>query len=123
MINRSMWVFVYETAVVFAAAQTKQKHHEARAKFWKDEFRKADNEWRQSEEAFKSTQGFDSTYSNQPLQTRVQECRNNARSHDQKAKEYEKWTRVLAQATMTHLDLNIDDITYFGIVTDGVGDE
>ena len=118
MNQRSEWAFSYETPIVFAAAQTKEKHHTERAAFWKDEFRKADSEWRQSEEAFKSTQeNFGSSYSNRPLQDRVQQCRNNANTHSALAKQYHEWCLVLAKASQAHLDLHMDDVLFFGLVT------
>lgn len=115
--KRNTWEFKYETPIVFAAAQNKENQHAERYKFYLAEFRAADNDWRQSEEAFKSTQGFDSTYSNQPLQNRVNELRGKVRHHDSLQKEFATWQRILAKSTETHLSLNHDDILYFGLIS------
>jgi hypothetical protein len=114
--KRDTWEFPFAAGEVFAGAQVKERHHAERYEKYLADFKAADNDWRQGEESFKSTVGFDASYSNQPLQNRVQELRLKVHYHDTQRKDYAMWQRVIAKSAEGTLSLNRDDVIYFGLV-------
>ncbi|MEE8503970.1 MAG: hypothetical protein V3T26_05925 [candidate division NC10 bacterium] len=122
--ERSQWKFRFAAALVAEAAQNRADHHRDRRKWWEDELEKTDKQLRETGVEFRShevTGGQRLDLAVDPtLKNRYEEGRFKVQAHTEKWEEFERWTFALETAAedVVVLELDIDDIAFFGIERD-----
>jgi len=127
MANRLMWKFSYPADKLLEAATTKKAWHEERLKWWgtkRDEMKdkiKAEGIEIDESVAFgtdnylsnKSTHRGASVSIRNDLVVDLTECVNKVSEHQNKIKDYDAWTQVLASQGQGSFDLYQDDWLFF----------
>lgn len=116
---RNKWIIPLTPGEVAAAAGKKAEHHRSRWQFWQAEIDKADRDLREKgvemrEMPVTGGQRIQPMFDPQRV-ARVEECRGKINEHEKKALEYEAYVRFLELQGTGLVELDVDDITYFGL--------
>lgn len=119
MPNRDHWDFMYVSSDVAAAASVKREHHVNRIAFWE---REQDDVVEQLRSAgvevieHQVTGGARHDVQFDPALTkRLSECRAKLHEHRQRVLTYEAFAKGLAANPNVMLELDVDDIRFFGL--------
>lgn len=119
MSQRSQWRFAYQTEGLATAAKGRVEHHRERERWWRDELSKAEGDLRETGVEFREMPEtghvrLDAVLDPQK-QRRVNESRTKVREHGKLAEEYEMYLRAFKLNPGAVLELNADDIQFFGL--------
>ena len=116
---RREWKFQYPCSQLQEAAQKKRKYHAERLKWWEIEQKKVMKEVRakgldvreqQVTGGKRSEIVIDPTY-----QRRLDECCSKTEEHRELTNKYQTWERVFELNPTVSVDLDADDIQFFGL--------
>jgi hypothetical protein len=119
MTNRSGWTFTYQAPHLQEASKERKEYHERRIKFWTSEKKKAEKEVRDHGIDFRDypvTGGSRLEAVIDPgLAKRYTESERKLKKHKVLVEEYDRFERAFAGHSSEEYQLDIDDMTFFGL--------
>lgn len=117
--NRQNLKFEYTCRILLSFVQSKIDHEEERLVFWGGEYDQAKKLLKEAGAQFREqpiTGGTRVEIVIDPLlQRRFDECATKVKEHENKLKQYERWKRVFRSNISETVELDMDDIEFFGM--------
>ena len=117
---RRNWKFNYKGSDLLEPTKKKVEHHAERLAFWREELMKAQTELKEKgivmrEHQMTGSHQRQEAVLDQGLQYRVSECHGKTEEHRKLHEDYERYVRAFELNPESELELDIDDIAYFGL--------
>ena len=117
---RPGWRFEFTTDVLLPAAQKKLAHHRERHETWTARLREAEAELKEKgvslkEHAVSGGEMRHEAVIDYTYQQRVNECSEKMHKHARSVERYERWERAFQLNPEKSLQLDVDDIEFFGL--------
>lgn len=121
--NRNNWEFEYTAKTLADAADKKASFREGREAWWRDQYAKVMTEVKES--GIEVSESVAASYSNSTrvsgpqvmvrtdLQSKLSECHQKIKIHNQAARDYRGWSQVLKANSEARLKLKHGDWLYF----------